>query len=299
MKRVIILVAPPEGPELDPSLADAVRAAVSDAGYVIGPAHWLAPGRAVELPLDQGPDDAPLEAIHAALDEAPIDAAVLPAQGRRKKLLVADMDSTIITVECIDELADFAGIKAEIAAVTERAMRGELRFEEALVERVAKLKGLPVSVLQRAYDERVRLMPGARSLVQTMRRHAVETVLVSGGFTFFADRVAKAAGFHQFHANMLEVEDGRLTGTVKHPILGADAKLNALKGKTAKWRLDLSETMAIGDGANDIPMMQTSGLGVAYHPKPKTAAAADAVIRHGDLTTALYFQGYGQDEIVD
>ena len=223
---------------------------------------------------------------------------MLPADGRRKKLLIADMDSTIITIECIDELADFMGLKAEIAAVTERAMRGELDFEQALTERVAKLKGLTVEKLQQAYDERVRLTPGAATLVRTMRANGAVTALVSGGFTFFTQRVARAVGFEHVYGNTLEIADGALTGRVVPPILGANAKLSELQSLIKQNGLNTEETLAIGDGANDIPMIEAAGLGLAFHAKPKTAAAARAEIRHGDLTTALFYQGYAESDFV-
>ena len=208
------------------------------------------------------------------------------------------MDSTIINVECLDELADFAGLKAEISAITERAMRGELDFEGALRERVGMLKGLPVTALQQAYDERVRLNPGARTLVRTMAANGARCVLVSGGFTFFTSRVAQACLFHANRANTLEEADGKLTGKVGEPILGREAKLTALKEEAAAANLPLSAALAIGDGANDLAMIEAAGLGVAYRAKPIVAAEADAKVDHADLTALLYFQGYGADQFV-
>lgn len=243
-----------------------------------------------------------LEAFRAEVADdlavSPVDWCVQPAQGRRKRLLVADMDSTIINVECLDELADYAGLKAEIAEITERAMRGELEFEGALRERVGMLKGLATTALQQAYDERVRLNPGARTMVRTMAANGARCVLVSGGFTFFTSRVAQAAGFHANRANTLNEADGALTGTVGEPILGREAKLAALKEEAAALAIDLSETLAIGDGANDLAMIKASGLGVAYRAKPVVAAEAHAKVDHGDLTSVLYFQGYAADEFV-
>ncbi len=234
----------------------------------------------------------------AAVAELPVDWALAPVAARRKKLLVADMDSTIINVECLDELADFAGLKAEIAAITERAMRGELAFEPALRERVAKLKGLTVDALQKAYDERVALSPGAKTLVRTMAAHGARCVLVSGGFTFFTSRVAEAAGFHAQRANVL-IDDGAvLTGEVQEPILGRAAKLDALKEEAQAMGVGLEETLAIGDGANDLDMIKAAGLGVAYRAKPLVAAEADARIDHTSLETALFFQGYARGEFV-
>lgn len=232
----------------------------------------------------------------AAVAELPVDWALVRVEGRRKKLLVADMDSTIINVECLDELADYAGLKIEIAAITERAMRGELAFEPALRERVAKLKGLALDALQKTYDERVRLNPGARTLVQTMAGHGARCVLVSGGFTFFTERVAKAAGFHAQRANTLLDDGASLTGAVQEPILGRAAKLDALREEAQALGLDADETLAIGDGANDLDMIKAAGLGIAYRAKPLVAAEADARIEHTSLETALFFQGYSRGE---
>jgi len=250
-------------------------------------------GAVPELSMSEGIGHAGGEAVGLVADYC-----VQPAEGRRKRLLVADMDSTIINVECLDELADFAGVKAEVSAITERAMRGELEFEGALRERVAMLKGLGLDALQRAYDERLRLNPGARTLVRTMAAHGARCVLVSGGFSFFTSRVAQAAGFHTDRANTLESADGALTGEVGEPILGREAKLAALREEAAALGLDLSASLAIGDGANDLAMIEAAGLGVAYRAKPIVAARADAKVDHADLTALLYFQGYRADEFV-
>lgn len=258
------------------------------------------------IPLGDGAFDLPLIAdvaearavVATAIDGLPIDACVQPAAGRRKRLLIADMDSTIINVECIDELADFAGVKDKVSEITERAMRGELDFEAALRERVAMLKGLPLADLQRAYDERVRLNPGARTLVRTMTAHGAKAFLVSGGFSFFTGRVAQAAGFDANRANTL-IEDGDvLAGTVGDPILGKAAKLQALNEEAANLGIPLSATLAVGDGANDLAMIEASGLGVAYRAKPIVAAQAHAKVDHADLTALLYFQGYRADQFV-
>jgi len=208
------------------------------------------------------------------------------------------MDSTIINVECLDELADFAGVKDQVAAITERAMRGELEFEGALRERVAMLKGLELGALQQCYDQRVRLNPGAQTLVKTMAANGVRCVLVSGGFTFFTQRVAQAAGFHAQRANTLTESGDMLAGTVGEPILGREAKLAALREEAAALGILLSETLAIGDGANDLAMISASGLGIAYCAKPVVAEQAAARIDHADLTAVLYFQGYRADEFV-
>jgi len=236
--------------------------------------------------------------LAAALERKAVDFCVQAAEGRKKRLLVADMDSTIIGCECLDELADFAGIKGEIAAITARAMRGEIAFEAALRERVAMLKGLEITALARAFEERVRLNPGARTLVRTMSAAGARCVLVSGGFTYFAQRVASEAGFAAHRANTL-VDDGlRLTGAVADPILGRDAKLAALTEEAAGLGLELFQTLAVGDGANDLAMIQAAGLGVAWRAQPVVAAAADARVDYADLTALLYFQGFGADEFV-
>jgi phosphoserine phosphatase len=235
-------------------------------------------------------------AVHEALEGHPVDVAVQPAEGRRKRLFVADMDSTIIGCECLDELADFAGVKPEVAAITERAMRGEIGFEGALRERVGMLKGLKNSALQQCYDERVKLNPGAVCLVQTLRAHGVRCVLVSGGFTFFTGRVAKAAGFHADRANRFALDGDHLAGAVQEPILGREAKLAALREEAARLGIDPSSAIAIGDGANDLAMIEEAGLGVAYRAKPVVAAQADCRIDHADLTALLYFQGYSAEE---
>ncbi len=241
-------------------------------------------------------DDELRQEAAAAVAELPVDWALLPQETRRKRLLVADMDSTIINVECLDELADFAGIKAEIAAITERAMKGELAFEPALIERVSKLKGLAIDALQRCYDERVRLNPGARTMVRTMSEHGARCVLVSGGFTFFTERVAELAGFHANRANVL-LDDGKaLLGDVQRPILGRAAKLEALQQESAGLGVAPADALAIGDGANDLAMIKAAGLGIAYRAKPIVAAEADAQINYTSLETVLFFQGYARAE---
>ncbi|HEX5380373.1 MAG TPA: phosphoserine phosphatase SerB [Phenylobacterium sp.] len=284
--------------------ADLVQAAVGR----IAPALAAVRARVKEpRPLGPGALDLLVEAdalvtvrlaVKAVLEDQPIDVCVQHWNGRRKRLLVADMDSTIIGCECLDELADFAGKKAEVSAITERAMRGELVFESALRERVAMLKGLPVVDLELAYDQRVRLNPGARTFVRTMAANGARCLLVSGGFTFFTGRVAAAAGFHEDRANTLGESAGRLDGTVGEPILGREAKLAALQGEAARLGLELADTLAIGDGANDLAMIEASGLGLAYRAKPIVAAEADAKIDHSDLTAALYFQGYTAADFV-
>ena len=228
-----------------------------------------------------------------------IDVVVQGEADRRKALLVADMDSTMITIECIDELADYAGIKAEVADVTERAMRGELDFEQALDARVALLKGLEEQAIDLCHAERLAIMPGAKALVRTMRANGAKCLLVSGGFTRFADKVASDIGFDRAIANRLHIEDGQLLGTVERPIVGAQAKLDALVETAAALSLPMEKVLAVGDGANDIPMLEAAGLGVAYRAKPKTQAAADARIDYADLSALLYAQGYMRRDWVE
>lgn len=245
------------------------------------------------------PENVILEDIVEALQDIDIkaDVCVQPSAGRKKKLLICDMDSTLIGQECIDELADFAGVKDRVSAITERAMRGEIGFEGALTERVSLLKDLDISVLQKCFEERIILNEGARTLCQTMKANGAKTVIVSGGFTFFTGRVAEACGFIDHQANTLIETNGKLTGEVGMPILGREAKLDALNKHSAAFGGN-SNAIAIGDGANDLAMVTAAGLGIAYYAKPVVAAQAHCAINHTDLTTALYFQGYKDSEFV-
>ncbi|MGF1658423.1 MAG: phosphoserine phosphatase SerB [Rubrimonas sp.] len=288
MTRALVLTAP--APLSD---ADAARAFAA-----AGCAAWrrLAPEAAEAEALDA--DRARLEAARAALAEAAVDANLVPVEGRHKRLLLADMDSTIITVECIDEIADFAGVKPQVAAVTEAAMRGELDFDGALTERVALLAGLPEAALGQVWRERVRLSPGAATLVRTLGALGVETALVSGGFTFFTERVADAAGFASHRANRLEVAEGRLTGRVIPPILGREAKRERLAALCAELAIAPAQAVAIGDGANDLAMVEAAGLGVAYRAKPALAEAADARLDHSDLSALLHLMGVAPERWV-
>ena len=263
------------------------------AALAIGRTITLAPDFAFDIPVE---GRVALEAARQMAGDEPWDINLIAVAERRKKLLVADMDSTIISVECMDELADMAGLKPRIAAITERAMRGEIEFEAALKERVAMLKGLPLDALRRTYDERVRLNPGARALTSTMRAHGAHTMLVSGGFEFFTSRVAQAAGFDAERGNRLLDDGAQLTGEVAEPILGRQAKLEALESGAGALGLTFAQTLAVGDGANDLAMIQKAGLGVAYHAKPIVAEAAGAAIVHNDLTALLYLQGYSDAE---
>ena len=291
---MLTLVSPDAGTL--PAAQAAVQLALARAGASVKTQDELGPG-ALDLYLE-GELGAVRKLAPGAVAHHPVDVCVQPIVQRRKRLLVADMDSTIINVECLDELADFAGLKAEISAITERAMRGELEFEGALRERVGMLKGLSLDALQQAYDQRVRLNPGARTLVRTMGDHDARCVLVSGGFTYFTSRVAKAAGFHDDRANTLITANGVLTGAVGEPILGREAKLAALRQEAAGLAAPLEAALAVGDGANDLAMIEAAGLGVAYRAKPVVAAQADAKVDHADLTALLYFQGYRADQFV-
>lgn len=285
----ITLVSP--DPAALAEAAAAVRAALPVSSEIVLGAQ------ALDLFADQPPVETH-QAVKAAVGERPVDFAVQPVANRRKRLLIADMDSTIINVECLDELADFAGVKAQVSEITERAMRGELAFEGALRERVGMLEGLSVDALQACYDDRVKLNPGARTLVRTMAENGARCALVSGGFTFFTSRVAEAAGFHLNRANTLIEDAGKLTGKVGDPILGKEAKLAALQEETAALGLTPADALAVGDGANDLAMIEVAGLGVAYRAKPIVAAQAHAKVDHADLTALLYFQGYTEAEFV-
>ncbi|NWH08376.1 MAG: phosphoserine phosphatase SerB [Alphaproteobacteria bacterium] len=282
---------------LSAALIRAARDAAAESGAEPGVPLWLGAETACEIPCGAAPASL-LMNVRLALCGNAIDANAVPTAHRRKRLLLADMDSTIIGCECIDEIADFAGVKEKVAGITERAMRGELVFEDALRERVALLKGLPETTLEQVFLERVRLNPGARTLVATMAASGATTALVSGGFTFFTTRVATAAGFSLSQANTLLAEHGVLTGRVKEPILGRTAKLEMLLRLRAEHRYLPEETLVVGDGANDLDMIGAAGLGVAYHAKPVVAEAAGARIDHGDLTTLLYLQGYREAELV-
>jgi len=278
-------------PDLPQGEVSAARDRLDAAGCLPVAQIWVQEGEAIDLQFGRDPD-----AARSALEGQGYDVVVQPAEHRRKKLIVADMDSTMITVECIDELADYAGIKAQIAAVTEAAMRGELDFGEALDARVALLKGLDEGVIARCLAERVKIMPGARELVRTMRGWGATAILVSGGFTRFAEPVAAEIGFTRAIANVLEIADGKLAGTVTKPIVDASTKLATLSEAVLDLGLSRAETLAVGDGANDLAMITQAGLGVAYHAKPVVAAAAGARIDHGDLTTLLFAQGVARKD---
>ena len=288
MPCVITLIADRAATTLTPATIARVREAVAGGDPVV-----LSPGEAADIPVPAAPG---IATIHTALAGAPIDAIVSTTDNRRKRLLVADMDSTIVTGETLDELADFAGLKNRIAAITARAMNGELDFKAALRERVAMLQGLPVDALERTW-QRVRLTPGARELVTTMRAHGAYTALVSGGFSFFTSRVAAACGFDLHRSNVLLDDGAALLGRVAEPILDRDTKLATLTGLAAERSLPLAATLAVGDGANDLDMLRAAGLGVAFRAKPIVAAAAQARVDHADLRALLFAQGYRAEEI--
>ncbi|WP_299326319.1 phosphoserine phosphatase SerB [Parasphingopyxis sp.] len=269
---------------------------LASAGGEVAGSDWIEPDKAADIRFSG--DIANARQAMAAFDGA-VDAIVQPEKGRAKALFVADMDSTMITVECLDELADYAGFKDHVSAITERAMRGELDFVEALDERVALLADMDAEIVTRCHEERVEISPGATTLVRTMRKHGTYCLLVSGGFTLFADRVAAEIGFDRAVANRLEIEAGRLTGRVIRPIVDGGMKEKLLREEAEKRGLQPAETLAIGDGANDKAMVERAGLGVAYRGKPTLRDAADARIDHGDLTALLYAQGYARKDWVD
>ncbi|MEM9055019.1 MAG: phosphoserine phosphatase SerB [Pseudomonadota bacterium] len=283
------------GQRLEATLADVDISPKRHARLLGSEERWAA----VEIDLDLSVEKASdLRAKLEAAFEGEADVALIPAAHRRKRLLISDMDSTIIRQECLDELAAYAGLKEEIAAITARAMAGELDFEGALTERVDKLKGLSLEALSQCYAERISLMPGAKTLTATMAAHGATCVLVSGGFTYFTSRVAEAAGFEDHRGNTLIDDGAALTGEVGRPILGREAKLAALDEFAKSADLLRRDALAMGDGANDLAMIEAAGLGLAVHAKPVVAAASDAAIKVTDLTAALYFQGYSDSEII-
>jgi phosphoserine phosphatase len=285
----VSLLTSPETPVLDRVTVESLRNAWGG-----GEARWLDPGVAAEFDLGRVPENR--WQVWEGLQSLRIDMAVQAAEGRRKRLLIADMDSTMIRQECIDELADEAGVGKYVAAITARAMNGELDFEAALRERVILLRNLPASAIDRVIRDRISLMPGGPALVATMRAGGAHAALVSGGFTAFTSRIAAVLGFDEHRANELIIEDGVLIGAVDEPILGKEAKLQALNEITARLGVTPAEAIAVGDGANDLPMLLAAGCGVALHAKPTVQAQCDIRVNHGDLTALLYLQGYTREE---
>ncbi len=286
---IATLLTNPETPHLDRVAVESLRNAWGG-----GDAIWLDPGVAAEFPVETVP--ANLWEVWQGFQAMGIDLAVQVAEGRKKRLLIADMDSTMIQQECIDELADEAGVGAYVASITARAMNGELDFESALRERVGLLKGLDEAVIARVIRDRITLMPGGPVLVATMRAHGAYAALVSGGFTAFTGAIAGVLGFDENRANTLLAEGGKLTGAVSDPILGRAAKVQALEEISARLGFTPREAIAVGDGANDLGMLGLAGTGVALHAKPSVQAECPVRVNHGDLTALLYLQGYARDQ---
>ncbi|MEZ2127114.1 MULTISPECIES: phosphoserine phosphatase SerB [unclassified Sinorhizobium] len=294
MAFVATLIANPSNPVLIPEIAERAAEAVKASGL-----YWLADGIACDIALRDDADPRAAEAnMLAVIGSSAIDLVIQEAESRRKKLLLADMDSTMIGQECIDELAAEVGLKEKVAAITARAMNGEVAFEPALRERVALLKGLPLSVVDEVIAKRITLTPGGPELIATMNAKGYYTALVSGGFTVFTSRVAAVLGFHENRANILIEESGLLTGHVAEPILGKQAKVDALNDICKRLGISTEEAIAVGDGANDLGMLHLAGSGVALHAKPSVAAEAKMRIDHGDLTALLYIQGYRKTDFV-
>ena len=295
MDTVLIAIASPQKLKLSPGHLQTALAAIN----VTGELNWLSPGEACEVAFSapEGFEATPAEhTCRNALDGLPVDIAIVPAANRKKKLLVADMDSTIIEQECIDELADVAGVADQVVGITARAMAGELDFQDALRARLALLKGLPESAIVEVITKRLTFTPGARILVQTMKENSALTALISGGFTHFTSYVTKICGFDEHQANVLEIEDGKLTGSAIEPIMDKNQKKRTLAQFTVMNGMTFADTMAVGDGANDLPMLQRSAMGVALHGKPAVREGAQYRIDHCDLTALLFMQGYRKDE---
>ncbi|MBU1174680.1 MAG: phosphoserine phosphatase SerB [Alphaproteobacteria bacterium] len=287
---VLCLIANPADPELTPALAANVQRETG------GELNWLAQTLACEIIAPKSTD--PVGAARSVIGSAAIDAVLVPGTGRRKRLLLADMDSTMINEECIDELADALGLKSEVSAITARAMNGEMDFAEALDTRVALLRGLERRRIEQIRRERITYAPGGRALVQTMKAHGAHTALISGGFTYFADHIGRRIGFDEIVANELIFDGDRLTGEVGKPIVDKSTKARRLIELIAEHQLATAQTLAVGDGANDLPMLRNAGFGVALHAKPAVASEAPIRIDHGDLTALLYLQGYSDEDFV-
>jgi phosphoserine phosphatase len=298
MTAIATLIAKRDSRALNAELANAVFKSLVAEGV-----SWLSPHESVEFEIAADADDADQREFYIALissviGERPIDIAILDPNNRRKKLLIADMDSTMIEQECIDELADMAGVKDQVSAITKRAMNGEIAFEPALIERVALLKGLPVSIISTVIADRISYMPGGHTLVSTMKAHGAFCALVSGGFTAFANPIGKELGFNVARANVLGQDKETLDGTVAFPILGREAKVEALEHFCAELKITPNDALAVGDGANDLGMIKKAGLGVALHAKPSVSAEARVRIDHSDHRALLFLQGYRVDDFV-
>jgi phosphoserine phosphatase len=289
--HIVTLLTSPAAPSLDPALVQSLRNAWGG-----GEARWLAVDEAAEFDLVHRPGN--FWDVWAKVQGMSVDLVLLPAEGRRKAILLADMDSTMIQQECIDELADAAGVGARVKDITARAMNGELNFEQALIERVGLLKGLDAGIIGEVLENRITLMPGGRELVATMRANGAYAALVSGGFTAFTAQVAGELGFDENRANTLGMQHGKLTGEVGRPILGREAKVQTLEEITKRLGIAEADVMAVGDGANDLGMLERAGAGVALHAKPSVAAQCDIRVNFGDLSALLYLQGYAKSEFV-
>jgi len=299
MQNVLTLIGNRAWAPLGGDIASLARGALEEAGAECAEPDWLSEDLACDIAYDGFSADVAEAAVRQYLRDVPVDIVAQPRAHRRKRLLISDMDSTMIEQECIVEVADYAGLREEVSEITEAAMRGDLDFSESLIQRARMLQGLDVDVLKQAMDQRVSAMPGAKALVRTMTANGAFAALVSGGFTYFTDLVSKELGFDEHMANTLEIVDGKLSGLVVPPILDKYAKLAALEKYIDQLDLNVAETLAVGDGANDIPMLQGAGLGIAFHAKPLVAASAAAHIDHGDLTSLLYIQGYRDAEFAD
>ncbi len=297
MRLAATIISHPAARGLSDALLARALQALAGAGDGLVSQRWLSPGVAADLIIETASAAGTEQALRSALAGSPLDIIVQPEVSRRKKLFLADMDSTMIGQECIDELAAFVGLKDHVSAITERAMRGELAFEPALRERVALLKGLSASVVDEIVSSHITLTSGGRELLRTLRANGAYTALVSGGFTVFTGPISAAIGFHEHRSNELGLVDGMLTGTVREPILGKQAKLDTLVELREARGLPSDATMAVGDGANDLAMLGEAGLGIAFHAKPAVAAAAHARIDHADLTALIYAQGYSDADI--
>jgi phosphoserine phosphatase len=296
MQNVITLITNPKQQLLDETIINKVFIIAEKAKASVTGIKWLAADTAFDIFIDSASTDAIGLAMQEKLAEVPLDYLIQPTANRKKKMLISDMDSTIIQQECIDEIAAKLGLKEKVSAITERAMNGELDFKDALRERVGLLAGLDASALDDVYTNHITLMPGALELVQTMRKNGAYCVLVSGGFTFFTDKIAERAGFEENRANILDISGGKLTGKVIEPILDKESKLEALHEISARLGITTDDIVAVGDGANDLPMLKNAGLGIAYHAKPTVQQEVKFKINHTDLTALLYAQGYGKEE---